>query len=92
MLSAMDIQVAVPAAAATGLAAVAVHPAAPVAAAVGGVGFAIGLWKTGIRGRREEAAALAQSPVAYLHHLWTDLAPASLVERVRRAIIRSTPA
>jgi hypothetical protein len=92
MLSAMDVQVAVPAAAATGLAAFAVHPAAPVAAAFGGAGFALGLWKTAIRQRRERTTTLAQSPVAYLHHLQTDLAPAPLVERVRSAVARITPA
>jgi Family of unknown function (DUF6236) len=91
-LSAMDVQVAVPAAAATGLAAFAVHPAAPVAAAFGGVGFALGLWKTAIRQRRERTTTLAQSPIAYLHHLQTDLAPVPLVERVRSAVARITPA
>jgi hypothetical protein len=88
----MDIQVAVPTAAATGLAAFAVHPAAPVAAAIGGAGFAIGLWKTVIRRHRERTTALAQNPVAYLHHLQTDLAPVPLVERVRNAVARITPA
>jgi hypothetical protein len=92
MLSAMDVQVAVPAAAATGLAAFAVHPAAPVAAAFGGAGFALGLWKTAIRQRRERTTTLAQSSVAYLHHLQTDLAPVPLVERVRKAVARITPA
>jgi hypothetical protein len=92
MLSAMDVQVAVPAAAATGLAAFAVHPAAPVAAAFGGAGFALGLWKTAIRQRRVQTTKLAQSPVAYLHHLQTDLAPVPLVERVRSAVARITSA
>ena len=92
MLGAMDVQVAVPAAAATGLAAFAVHPAAPVAAAIGGAGFALGLWKTAIRQRRERTTTLAQSPVAYLHHLQTDLAPVPLVESVRKAVARITPA
>ena len=92
ILSAMDVQVAVPAAAATGLAALAVHPAAPVAAAFGGAGFALGLWKTAIRQRREHTTTLAQSSVAYLHHLQTDLAPVPLVERVRKAVARITPA
>jgi hypothetical protein len=90
-LSAMDLQVAVPAAAATGLAALAVHPAAPVAAALGGAGFAFGLWRTAIRRRRERSATLADNPVAYLHHLRTDLAPLSLVERVRLAVAHITP-
>jgi hypothetical protein len=92
MLSAMDVQVAVPAAAATGLAALVVHPAAPVAAAFGGAGFALGLWKTAIRQRRERSTTLTQSPVAYLHHLQTDLAPVPLVERVRSALARIIPA
>lgn len=90
-LSAMDLQVAVPTAAATGLAELAVHPAAPVAVALGGAGFAIGLWKTAIRRRRQRSATLADSPVAYLHHLQTDLAPVPLVERVRKAVARITP-
>lgn len=90
-LGAVDIQVAVPAAAATGLAALAVHPAAPVAAAIGATGFALGIWKSAIKHRRDANKTLTESPVAYLHHLKTDLAPHELSERVRAIAGRIAP-
>jgi len=91
VLSAMDLQVAAPPAVATGLAAFAMHASAPVTAAMAGVGFAAGVWRAALRDRRARAADLVQSPVAYLHHLQTDLAPETLLDRVRGAVARIGP-
>jgi hypothetical protein len=79
VLSAMSLQVAAPAAIATGLAALAIHPSAPAALAVGVGGLALGAVRTTLASHRAAAAALAASPVAYLHLIRKDLTPSKMI-------------
>jgi hypothetical protein len=84
-LGAINIQAAVPSVATSVLAILALHPAARTSAAIGLGGFAIGVWRSVQQADQQRTRALTASPVAYLHHLQTDLAPASLAERIRCA-------
>lgn len=90
-LGVMNIQVAAPAAVSSSLALLALHPAAPGAAAIGLGGLAIGVWKSAQQASRQKRTTLTQSPVSYLYHLREDLNPTSLAENVRQAIARFAP-
>ncbi|MEU0507570.1 DUF6236 family protein [Nocardia sp. NPDC005998] len=91
VLGVMNIQAAAPAALSSSLALLALHPAAPGAAAIGLGGLAIGVWKSAQQASRQHRTTLAESPVSYLYHLREDLNPTSLAENVRQAIARFAP-
>ncbi|MEV4582037.1 DUF6236 family protein [Nonomuraea jabiensis] len=91
VLGAVNIQAAAPAAAATGLALLAVQPSARDAAIIGAGGLALGLWRSARQSGAERQKALAASPVSYLYHLQHSLAPLSLAEQARAAVARFAP-
>jgi hypothetical protein len=90
-LGAINIQAAVPSVATSALAILALHPAARTSAAIGLGGFAIGVWRSVQQADQQRTRALAASQVAYLHHLQTDLAPASLAELIRGVLCFFAP-
>jgi hypothetical protein len=89
--STMNVQAAAPAAVASSLAVLALHPSAAEAAAIGFGGLALGVWTSarGAAGTRD--AALTASPVSYLYHLRHDLQPLDLAERLRQATACFSP-
>jgi uncharacterized protein DUF6236 len=90
-LGTVNTQTAVPTAAATSVALLALHPSASTAAAIGFGGLALGVWKAARDAGRSRTAALDASPVSYLFHLRHDLSPLSLAEQVRAVTARFTP-
>jgi GNAT superfamily N-acetyltransferase len=88
---AMNVQAAVPAAVASSLALLALHPSAAQAAAIGFGGLALGVWTSARRAAGTRGTALASSPVSYLYHLRHDLQPLDLAERLRQATAQFSP-
>lgn len=87
----MNVQAAVPAAAASSLALLALHPSAAQGAAIGFGGLALGVWTSARRTAGMRGASLAASPVSYLYHLQHDLGAVGLAERLRHAAARFSP-
>jgi hypothetical protein len=91
LTSTMNVQAAVPAAVASSLALLALHPSAAQAAAIGFGGLALGVWTSARRVGSTADAALTASPVSYLYHLQHDLQPLDLAERLRQATAWFSP-